>query len=217
MIQQDWYAPESWEGETFLALSRGEATTERLAMLALSLGPESRRIVTDEFTVLTYGWNIATNLACDQTSVSHMGAEGKAPQGDIVSAKYRVKTPTNPDDVISVLIRNSGKEPLAGQGDAPVAARFEWVLEDQEERQFVSRMVKLPCAIQPGETRAIQFKLPESPEGKGTMRISLARQFLDTARNMNGEVVEVPYEFGLSRTVFEGDFDQNGQQERNPL
>lgn len=213
MIQRDWYQSKTWNGETFLALSRSEATAEALSFLEMSIGPETRKINSPEYTVLVYEWNIATNFSCDQASVTNLPLESNQLLGDILAVKSASHSPLKPDDVVGVLIRNRGSQPLAGRGEAPIAMRFEWMAGAESEPTSLTEDIALPCAIGAGETRAIQVKLPESPDRANKLRISLTQQLPGGSRELDGAGVEVPFRARPSPIIFQGGFEHPRRNE----
>lgn len=208
MIQREWYQTEAWSGETFLALSQNEATPEMFSSLEMNLGPESRLIRSPEFTVLVYEWNIATNFSCDLTSVTATPGGSDQPRGEILAAKSGSDGPLKPGEVVGVLIRNHGAGPLAGRGEAPIALRFDWITGAKNDLTALPGEILLPCAIGPGETRAMQIKLPESPENAIKLRISLSQKVAGGAREVGGAGFEVPFNAKPLSTIFHEGFDQ---------
>lgn len=213
LIQRRWYQPESWSGETFLALSNSEASAQRLASLEMILGPATRKINSDDFTVLVYDWNIATNLSCDQTSVTHAPTGSSQTRGDLIAVKLGQKSPLSTEDVVGVLIRNRGTQVLSGLGEAPIAMRFEWLSGTESASKAVPTNILLPCAIHPGATRSFRVELPESPDGASSIRVSLSRRSSNTFQPLDGSIVEIPYRAGLPPRVFQAGFDKAGSIE----
>ena len=213
MIHRRWYKPASWTGETFLVLSRGEATQEKLSSIGMLLGAANRTINSDEFTIFVYDWNIASGFSCDQSSLMLAPDESNHARGNILSASLARRNPMNADDVVSVLIRNRGTQVLAGQGVAPIALAFAWVRGAESDSITSSVEIPLPCAILPGETRSAQIKLPEAPSGAGKLRIALVQQFPDGLRELSEASLEVPFLVGLSPEIFGAGFDRSAGED----
>ncbi|MEO7936723.1 MAG: hypothetical protein ABIR27_10740 [Dokdonella sp.] len=206
MTQRLWYEPASWVGETFLAFSRSETTVEKIASLALNLGQPSRTIKSDEFTVLVYDWNISSNFNCDQSAISYSATELDQIDGDIIAATLSKPSSEMPQTSALVRIRNRGTKPLGGIGEAPVSVEFQWLPGTASESRSPSQRIPLPCTVHPSETRSMRIQLSEPPAGAEGIRFSLSQYNFDRFRKLDGGVVELPFDVGLSPRIFQSDF-----------
>jgi len=176
MVLNDWYLPDRWNGETFLALSHDQAGTSVMRTLQLVLGTPARTIDSPDYRVLVYGHNISHDFACaSNASVDEPLAKG-APSPRLLSAELVADDGEGTPRRLDVRLRNDANVTIGGAGRYPMAVGIQ--LLDDEGRVSAKdwNHTLLPCPILPGAEASMRVVLPEAPPGKWKIRVDLVQE-----------------------------------------
>jgi hypothetical protein len=177
MRQNNWYSPEAWRGETFLALSHGEASAGNLKVMDVLLGKPVRAIESPEYEIRVYADNIASRFACiDDLPTDARLDSGPAPahvtSADLISLDGGRRRP----GLAKVMITNDGNARISGHGRFPVAIGIRLIDlgEIGQTREWVHW--PLPCGVDPGQEKLIVVALPELPVGRWEAEVNLLQE-----------------------------------------
>lgn len=177
MRQSKWYSPSAWNGETFLALSHGEASIPHLETIEAVLGKPSRMVNGTEYLILVYGNNIGSAIGCDRGDQMNRKIESGPAPAHIVSV-----LPINTGEgrleprQLKVVVRNDGSDRISGHGRFPIAIGIRTGESEagSESRELVHWA--LPCAIDPAGERSIVVDLPSLPVHTRSIELNVLQE-----------------------------------------
>jgi hypothetical protein len=199
MVLKDWYRPSSWRGQTFLALTDGEATPSRLGMLGALLGTPVRTIDADGYRVFVYGYNIASTFACDDTARANtrLSRDTRLPR---ISAASLNRLSGSSSLRLRVAIENSSDVTIAPSGRYPMSVGIELLDPDGRVAERDWSHVSLRCAIPPGGTLTMDMALPDVSAAGRRIRIDLVQEGVAWLGDWGGVPVDLALDSPENRT-----------------
>lgn len=176
LSQQKYFRPDQYAGPTFLLLSPGEASAERLSTIKRELGDPSRVITTPDAIILTFNGNIAASFSCiDLVPMDEQLRSSDSP-GRIIAFRA-VSTSSREQAVrVSVEMENLSDKVLSGVGAYPMSIVLSLLDESGRsiDRDWLHFL--LPCAVQPGEHAQFGITLPAIPAGRWKLQANLVQE-----------------------------------------
>ena len=210
MSLRAWYEPRQWEGESFLALSRTEASASRLDTLNVALGEPVRIVDAPDFRVLVYDRNIADSIECAREVSFDIRLQKEAALPRLLAAKFVVRRGKQTARMLRVRIRNDSTATIAGSGRYPMSVGVQLI----DTRGRVSKLdwthAPLSCPLVPGEEREMNVVIPQAPDGQWSIRVDLVQEGVAWLGNWGGTVVTLP----LARPQSESADEQADARER---
>lgn len=191
MTLREWYRPERWLGETFLALTTNEADKTRMAALTTQLGAPSRSFDTSGYRVLVYDHNIAKDFACSFSTLMNQPIAAQSPTVRLIGAELGALA-NDSVYVATVHLRNEGDFPVSGDGRYPLSIGMQ--LLDQAGASVKPDWLhaRLRCPLQPGEERLIKVALPSAPAGSWRVRVDIVQEGVTWFRQRGMKTVDLP-------------------------
>jgi len=176
MVLKDWYRPDRWEGVTFLALSRDQASAQRLQMLRLMLGAPVRTVDSPEYRVLVYDRNIAQDFSCgNEISLDRALVRGaRAPR--LLSAELVAVDGDSYPRLLRVHMRNDADVPIAGTGRYPMSVGTQLLDAEGNVVSADWNHTLLSCSLLPGAEVTMNIMLPAASAGDWRIRVDLVQE-----------------------------------------
>lgn len=192
MVLPDWYRPDAWKGETFLALTHDEATPSHLDQLLETLGKPLRTIESADYRILVFDRNISADFTCARQAPMNEPIVRGVPSTRIVSARlYAAGTARSPS-AINVRIRNEGTFPVSGSGRYPMSVGLQ-LLDGQGvviEPDWVHS--PLHCPIEPGKETIVTVVLPDAAPAGSRIRVDLVQEGVAWLSDWGVTPIEIP-------------------------
>lgn len=191
MIQQHDYMPQPYDGETFLLLRPGEATSELVSAMQAKLGEPSRVVRSDDAFIYVYPENISSKFCRNgpelNASLDSGGRLGRIERVERIARREDIGFET-----ISVLVSNEGTETLVGSGRNPVSIGID-LLDDKGALVAPDWLhYPLPCAVDPDERRVFVIELPEIPVESRQGKIGLLQEGIARFEQWGIEPMSLP-------------------------
>lgn len=176
MTQRRWYDPKQWVGESFLALSRSEASPDQLSALRPLLGDPERVVETPEYVVLVYANNIAGDFVCSSRSALDAALDSTVLPGRIASAELLSDAAGAAFGLARIVVSNGGKQMLDGIGRYPVSIGMQ--LFDAAGQVMNPDWVHfpLPCSVPVGGKRTFLVPLPAKLPPGARVEVDLVQE-----------------------------------------
>lgn len=176
MTQRRWYVDEQWGDESFLALSRHEATPAQLSALGARFGDPARVVETTEYKIFVYSRNIAGDFVCSSRLAMDAALHHEWAPGRISSATLLTDLKQNAFGTVRVIVSNEGGQAFDGIGPYPVSIGMQ--LFDASGQMLNPDWVHFPleCAVPAGAARTFLVPLPEKMPPGSRVEIDLVQE-----------------------------------------
>jgi hypothetical protein len=176
MVLKEWYLPERWKGETFLALSRDQASAKRMDLLERILGAPQRIVDSPDYRVLVYGHNITQDFVCSNDFAMDAALVRGAPGPRLLSAELVASEGEVTPRLLKVRLRNDAAAAIGGAGRYPMAVGIQLLDREGHVSAQDWNHTLLSCPISPGAEASMNVVLPEAPPGEWKIRVDLVQE-----------------------------------------
>ncbi len=187
LVRPFWYlapdhafAPDTFVGETFLAVTDEEYTGLRRAYLDAYLGPPQSVESLPGYRVVTYGFNIAGRLPGWERPRDKLLINEKYSGDDLKAEVARGKAEEDllhagRPDVVVVSVTNRGHKPFASDGAFPIYLGIHLYSTDLQLKNFNYVLMALPRVLKAGETLEVPAILAPLPQGEYVLKVELVQ------------------------------------------
>lgn len=205
--QQEYFQPRKHDGESFLLLSAGEASAERISALNRQLGRESRIITVDGNTILVYARNISSSFYCNNVYPSDAPLVRGEAGGHLASISPVIQSESGVPRQILVQVENTGARSLSGIGSHPISIGIRLLDKNYSVVDADWVHAALRCAVAPGEQREFRIEVPALSAGNWVLQANLVQEGVAWFEDLGVEPlhlrISVPSELQISRDGFE--------------
>jgi len=191
MVSKTWYSPDTWRGDTFLALLHSEISHGELSILRDTLGEPKRTIDSGEYVILVFDRNISAGFGkYMQVAMNFPIRRGELPV-KLLSARLSLDGDRG-ETMLSVRIRNDGPRTMSGTGKYPLSVGIRLLDAQGNEVKTDWMHWPLSSSIGPAQEKDFNLRLPATGSGEWRVRVDLVQEGVAWLGDMGMPFIELP-------------------------